>query len=75
MEAVKWIIWDIRDDGYGVKCSKCEKPITGSSVYVQIHSETKPSEIVTIGKGCVKKFTGQTLDELKANTEKYVKRK
>jgi hypothetical protein len=75
METVKWVVWDIRDDGRGGTCTKCSKSINGASVYVQIHTETNPSEIVTLGKGCIKKFTGQTLDELKVNTEEYVKRK
>jgi hypothetical protein len=75
MQAVKWVIWDIRDDGRGGVCTKCNKAITGSSVYIQVHTETDPSNIVTIGKGCVKKFTGQTLDEIKENTTEFVKRK
>jgi hypothetical protein len=68
---VNWYIWDERD-GDETRCEHCNKKINGSKYYILSNELGDKGKMFTIGSGCVKKFTGKTIKEIKADTNKAI---
>lgn len=67
-----WYIWDERD-GDITKCHHCNKAIKGSKYYMLSRTLGTSGEIFNIGSGCVKKYTGKTIKEIKVDTDQAIK--
>jgi hypothetical protein len=70
---MQWYLFDERD-GYKVTCQHCGKEINGknkkatSKYYILQRELYNEKDMVIVGSGCVKKFTGQTIKEIKQAT-------
>lgn len=76
---MQWYLFDERD-GHKVTCQHCGKEINGrnekatSKYYILQRELYNEKDMITVGGGCVKKFTGQTIKEIKKETEEEIRR-
>lgn len=81
-EGVIWVLFDERK-GDEVTCYRCSRKVNITSKYYVVHqiqsmndgNDVPSTHHYTIGAGCVKKFTGQSIDQIKANTDEWIKRR
>ncbi|MGG1940419.1 hypothetical protein ABFY57_12085 [Paenibacillus polymyxa] len=73
---MQWYLFDERD-GQTVTCEHCKKLVNAQSAkskYYILQSELfNERNMITIGAGCVKVFTGQTIKEIKEVTEQAIR--
>lgn len=73
---MQWYLFDERD-GHTVTCEHCEKTINAnqarSKYYILQKELFNEKDMITIGSGCIKKFTGQTIKEIKAATTEAIR--
>ena len=73
---MQWYLFDERD-GQTVMCQHCNKTINANSArskyYILQKELYNENDMIIIGSGCIKKFTGQTIKEIKEATNKAIR--